>query len=62
MKFDPGLALPARVAEPEDVVMANVELLNVRPIKEELTAGVQPVPKHPSVDPAMNTSSAFAVR
>jgi hypothetical protein len=42
--------------------MAKVELLNVMPIKVELAAGVQPAPKQASVDPAMNTSSAFAVR
>ena len=42
--------------------MAKVELLNVKPIKVELATGVQPAPKHASVDPAMNTSSALAVR
>jgi hypothetical protein len=48
--------------KPEDVVVAKVELLNAKPKAVELATGVQPVPKHPSVDPATNTSSALAVR
>jgi hypothetical protein len=62
LKFDPGLALPSRRRKPEVVVVAKVELLNVKPKKVELVTGVQPAPKHPSVEPAMNTSSALAVR
>jgi len=62
LKFDPGLALPARVRKPEVVVTAKVELLNVKPKEVELAVGVQPAPKHARVDPATNTSSALAVR
>jgi hypothetical protein len=62
LKFDPGLAMPSRRRKPEVVVKAKVELLNVTPINVELATGVQPAPKHASVEPAMNTSSALAVR
>ena len=62
LKFDPGLAVPSRLPKPEVVVVAKVELLNVKPKEVELATGVQPAPKHPSVDPARNTSSALAVR
>jgi hypothetical protein len=51
-----------RLANPEVVVMAKVELLKVTPEEDAVACGVQPVPKHPSVDPATNTSSARAVR
>jgi len=62
LKFDPGLALAARLPKPEVVVAAKVELLNVKLKKVELAMGVQPAPKHARVDPATNTSSALAVR
>ena len=62
LKFDPGLGLPLRRLKPELVVVAKVELLNVKPMKVELATGVQPAPKHASVDLAMNTSSALVVR
>ena len=59
--FDGSIMLP-REAKPEVVVVAKVEPLNVKPKPVKLACGVQPTPKHPSVDPAMNTSSARAVR
>jgi hypothetical protein len=40
-----------RRLKPELVVVAKVELLNVKPMKVELATGVQPAPKHASVDP-----------
>jgi len=41
--------------------MAKVELLKVKTTELELVVGTQPTPKHPPVNPAMNTSSALAV-
>jgi hypothetical protein len=62
LKFDPGLAAPLRRLKPDVVVVAKVELLNVKTTEEELVVGTQATPKHPRVNPAMNTSSAVTVR